>query len=67
MKKLQSIAPALCIAVSLLTSGPALAEDRASARDARAMLERAVVALKADEPKALGEIKRGGGFRDRDL
>lgn len=45
-----------------------MAEGRASATDARAMLERAVVAVKANEAAALAAFNRGGeGFRDRDL
>ena len=68
MKTLQGIVSAVCIAVSLVVGGAVLAEDKASAPDARAMLERAVAAVKADEAKALAEFKRGGaGFRDRDL
>ena len=39
-----------------------------SAAEARAMLERAVVALKANETQAIGSFnKPDGGFRDRDL
>ena len=51
-----------------LAGGPALAEDKASAADAKAMLERAVAAVKADEPKALAAFSQGAdGFKDRDL
>src|SRR5689334_23164481 len=39
-----------------------------SQREARAMLQRAVVALKKDKAKALAMFNTGeGGFRDRDL
>ena len=39
-----------------------------SAAEAKAMLEKAVGALKANKAKALGEFAKGeGGFKDRDL
>src|SRR5258708_39737008 len=39
-----------------------------TAEDARAMLEKAVAAVKADKTKALEMFNRGeGGFKDRDL
>ncbi len=57
-----------CIAIPLAVIGSALAEVRASAAEARAMLERAVVAVKANETAALASFSHGGnGFRDRDL
>jgi hypothetical protein len=41
---------------------------RATAADARAMLERAVLALRADPAAAIARFNRAdGGFRDRDL
>ncbi len=49
---------------------PALAQkaDIGSAAEAKAMLEKAVVAVKADKPKALDAFNKGeGGFKDRDL
>src|SRR5580700_7713262 len=68
MKTLQGIASAACVVILLLAAGPALAEDKASAADAKAMLERAVAAVKADEPKALSAFSHGAeGFKDRDL
>ena len=68
MKTFQGTVSAVCVAISLVAGGTALAEEKASARDAKAMLERAVAAVKADEGKALAEFRRGGeGFRDRDL
>jgi hypothetical protein len=50
-------------------STTAVAQDKyGSAAEARAMLERAVVALKANEPQAIGSFNTAdGGFRDRDL
>ena len=68
MKLLYSVMSMICVIVSLVTAGPALAADKASAQDARAMLERAVTAVKADKTKALAAFRSGSdGFRDRDL
>lgn len=54
--------------VLLLACGAARADEKGSASAARAMLNRAVAAVKADEPKALAEFKSGAdGFRDHDL
>jgi signal transduction histidine kinase len=54
------------VAVALCFSTAALAQGTAS--EAKAMLEKAVVALKADKAKTLDLINRGeGGFLDRDL
>ena len=61
------------VAGFLLTGGPALSADsgsgdKGSAQSAKAMLERAVTAVKADEPRALANFKAGtDGFRDHDL
>ena len=53
-------------AVALTLSATAFAQGTAT--DARAMLDKAVVALKADTPKTLDTINKGeGGFLDRDL
>jgi signal transduction histidine kinase len=58
---------AILLAV-LLRAGAALAGDFGSAEDARAMLERAVAALKEDKDAAIARFNRAdGGFRDRDL
>jgi signal transduction histidine kinase len=52
----------------LAASSAIAAQAVGSAGEARAMLERAVVALKGDEAKALADFNRGAdGFRDRDL
>ena len=52
----------------LLAATPLLAAEYGTADEARAMLERAVAAVNADEPKALAEFSRGeAGFKDRDL
>jgi signal transduction histidine kinase len=68
MKAYRAVVSAVCIAMSLVAGGAVQAQERGSAGDARAMLERAVAAVKTDEAKALAEFKSGGaGFRDRDL
>jgi signal transduction histidine kinase len=59
---------AACAMLLLLAVVPALAEESGSATDAKAMLERAVAAVKTDETKALAAFNSGsGGFKDRDL
>lgn len=55
--------------VALAASAAAVAAtERGTAEEARAMLERAVAAVKADKAKALAAFNAAdGGFRDRDL
>jgi hypothetical protein len=49
-------------------SGPAAQAQFGSEKDARAMLDRAVAALKENKEKALEMFNKGeGGFKDRDL
>lgn len=50
-------------------SGLALAQGQfGTAAEAKAMLEKAVAAVKADKAKALDQMQKGeGGFKDRDL
>lgn len=56
------------IAGALMAGGAAGPDEKGSAQAARAMLERAVAAVKADEPKALANFRSGAdGFRDHDL
>lgn len=51
---------------AIMFSGTAFAQG--TAVEAEAMLEKAVVAVKADKANALDKINKGeGGFRDRDL
>jgi hypothetical protein len=53
-------------AVAVMFSTAAFAQGTAA--EARAMLEKAVAAVKADEAKALAMFNKGeGGFKDRDL
>jgi signal transduction histidine kinase len=68
MKISNGILAAACGAMLLLAAAPALAQSKASADDARAMLQRAVAAVKANEAQALAAFSKGApGFRDRDL
>ncbi len=58
------------IATTLAFAGTALAQQAAigSPAEAKAMLEKAVSAVKADKAKALAQFNKGeGGFKDRDL
>ena len=60
----------LLTTISLVAcSVAALAQGQfGTAPEARAMLEKAVAAVKADKPKALDMFQKGeGGFRDRDI
>ena len=53
-------------AIAVMFSSTAFAQGTAA--EAKAMLEKAVAAVKADKTKALDTIKKGeGGFLDRDL
>src|SRR5216684_1396341 len=56
-------------AAALTLSTPAFAQGQfGTAAEAKAMLEKAVAAVKADKPKALEMFIKGeGGFKDRDL
>jgi signal transduction histidine kinase len=53
---------------ALAASGALLAGDFGTAAEARAMLDRVVAAMKADQAEALAMFTKGeGGFKDRDL
>lgn len=53
---------------ALAASAAVLAGDFGTAAEARAMLDKVVAAMKADEAKALAMFTKGeGGFKDRDL
>jgi single cache domain-containing protein len=62
-----SLGALACAAVAL--AGAALAQAQyGTAAEAKAMLEKLVVAMKADKAKTLALISKGeGGFKDRDL
>jgi hypothetical protein len=54
--------------VALMTSTAAFATEYGTPTDAKAMLEKAVAALKANEANAIAMFNKfDGGFRDRDL
>jgi hypothetical protein len=54
--------------LSLSLATTALAADFGTSAEAKAMLEKAVVALKANQAAALSMFTKGeGGFKDRDL
>ena len=55
-------------AVLLMLSSPVIAGEYGTAAEAKAMLEKAVAAVKADKADALAKFTKGeGGFKDRDL
>ena len=59
---------ALVVSLVIAFMTPAIAADFGTSAEAKAMLERAVTALKANQAKALAEFTKGeGGFKDRDL
>jgi hypothetical protein len=54
--------------LALFTAAPVPAAQFGTAEEAKAMLERAVAAVKEDKAKALDMFNKGeGGFKDRDL
>src|SRR5262245_17154969 len=58
----------IAAAAALTLSAAAFAGEGGTAEEARAMLDKAVAAVKADKTKALDMFNKGeGGFRDRDL
>lgn len=60
-------ASAICSSLLFLTALPVQAAD-GTAPEARALLDRAVPAVKADKATALSQFTKGeNGFRDRDL
>ena len=56
------------VGLVLSTAASVWAADFGTAEEAKAMLERAVAAVKEDKAKALDMFNKGeGGFKDRDL
>lgn len=56
------------LAVLSFVAMPAFADEYGTPAEAKAMLEKVVVALKADQAKALKEISMGeDGFKEKDL
>ena len=67
---IRHLAIVLSAAAMVATASPALAADSkfGTEAEARAMLQKAVAAMKANKEKALEMFNNGeGGFRDRDL
>ncbi|CAK0771713.1 Chemotaxis protein [Azospirillaceae bacterium] len=66
--KLAKLVGVLTLPILLAVSGGAVAGDHGTAAEAKAMLDKAVAAVKADKAAALAQISKGeGGFKDRDL
>jgi signal transduction histidine kinase len=65
----RTILAAIAAAFFLAVSAPAFADaDSGTAADAKALLEKAIAAIKSDEKKAIDDFNNpSGGFRDRDL
>ena len=58
----------LFVGAALTLSTTVLAQGSGTGAEAKAMLEKAVAAVKADKAKALADFLAGGnGFKDRDL
>ena len=65
---LKSLVGAACALILAAAAPVALAADFGTAAEARAMLDKAVAAVKADKAGALSQFAKGeGGFKDRDL
>ena len=59
---------AMAVAALLCAVAVAAAQSFGTAAEAKAMLEKAIAALKANETEALAKFNdKAGGFRDRDL
>jgi len=59
---------AFVVGCAVITTASVWAADFGTAEEAKAMLERAVAAVKEDKAKALDMFNNGeGGFKDRDL
>ena len=69
MNRLTRLALGAAALVSFAVAGTAFAQQQfGTAEEARAMLTKAVAAVKADKAKALDMFNKGeGGFLDRDL
>jgi hypothetical protein len=69
MRKLAfAIGPAAVLVLFFPTSGPAAQAQFGTEAEAKAMLSRAVAAVKENKEKALETFNKGeGGFKDRDL
>src|SRR3972149_2329570 len=68
MKKLSLVFAGALFVMAMAGVATAIAAEFGTAAEAKAMLEKAVAAVKADKTKALAMFTKGeGGFKDRDL
>ena len=68
MKKLSVVFTAVLSVMAVVGVATAVAAEFGTAAEAKALLERAGAAVKADKAKALAMFTKGeGGFKDRDL
>ena len=68
VRKLSLVLTAVLYVMVAAGVATAIAAEFGTAAEAKAMLEKAVAALKADKAKALDMFTKGeGGFKDRDL
>ncbi len=68
MKKISFVLTAALFVMAVAGVGMAVAAEFGTSAEAKAMLERAGTAVKADKAKALAMFAKGeGGFKDRDL
>ncbi len=68
IKRLSLVLAGALSVMAVVGVATAIAAEFGTAAEAKAMLEKAVAALKADKAKALGMFTKGeGGFKDRDL
>jgi len=66
MKRLLKLAAMVTLLLSI--TAPVFAGNFGTADEAKAMLEKAVAAIKANKAEALAQFAKGeGGFKDRDL
>ena len=65
---MRALTRAAVLGVAMIAGGSAWAEDTGSAAEARTLLDKAIVEVKADLPAALAKFNDPkGSFRDRDL
>ena len=68
MKKLSLVLAGALSVMAVVGVATVIAAEFGTAAEAKAMLEKAVAAVKADKAKALAMFAKGeGGFKDRDL
>ena len=68
MKSLTFVLAGVLSVMLMAGAATAFAAEFGTAPEAKAMLEKAVAAIKADKPGALAKFAKGeGGFKDRDL